>query len=158
MFSSFDNDRKVKKREYLNLKNRGLIIISLIALLSSIHWTLNFLKYSESSYDVPSAKLLSYISNDDIYFSALPGIGTAKFVLLGDVHYLNPRRVSGYVTKRSTPERRLLYILPKNSCASIHLNVKPCTERLFQLEPTVQLKKIDTDNQFDYYLPFNPTK
>jgi hypothetical protein len=75
--------------------------------------------------EVMSDKVPKY----DFQVVGFKGVDKAKFVMLGDVRYLDSTRGFNLVTKRSIPQRPLLYLTPPHSCKSIDCKI---THRKFR--------------------------
>lgn len=121
-----------------------LVISGIFSLLT---WSANYFKYSQSSYGKPSISIVKYINKSDIYFKGREGVGagSAAFVALGDVHFLNPSH------KRSSPERPLVYITLTELCKKEPEATKSCLKREFGLLKNEELELLEVAPPFNIF-------
>jgi hypothetical protein len=124
---------------------RYVLVVS--GVLSLITWSLNYARYSQISYGNPSESVVHYINSSDIYFKGPEGVGagSAAFVSLGDVHFLNPGR------QRSWPERPLVYFTLEGVCESRPESLKSCLRKEFGLQKHEQLELVEVAPPFKVY-------
>jgi hypothetical protein len=127
-------------------KFTGYIVV-IAGVISLITWSLNYAKHSQISYGNPSSTVVRYINDSDIYFRGTEGLGagSAAFVSLGDVHFLNPGR------QRSSPKRPLIYFTLKGVCDYRPESVKSCLRKEFGLQKHEELELVEVAPPFMVY-------
>ena len=105
-----------------SVKMKSHIFASLmlvLALLAIIGWSVSWIGSRQYSFLPATSKEQAFFNKYDVQMSGFPGGNTTKFILQGNVHYVEPSRAVGVTTERSVPPRPLAYVVPSNSCQTV---------------------------------------
>lgn len=135
-------EKRPKKKAYKRITGISVCCLFVSTITSFVWWGQDYQKNSISISSVVPDRIAQTIQTKDIYFSGFKGVGagSAALTLLGDVHYLNPGRIGGVPTKRSNPNRELVYLLHNSFCHQKSILDLSCARGLFGLESESNLK------------------
>jgi hypothetical protein len=128
--------KKVSGNSKKHLEKLFMPVFVLLTLFTSIGAVNDWLVFRSQTISLQTKQVMSdKLSKYDFQVIGFKGVDKAKFVMLGDVHYLDTTRGFNLVTQRTVPQRQLLFVVPPFSCKSLE-----CV--------TVQRKFID-QNRFE---------
>jgi hypothetical protein len=138
IFLAKTNAQRNSKKQSEKLFMPVFVILTLFTSIGAVNDWLVFRNQTISLQT--KEKMADKVSKYDFYVIGFKGVDKAKFVMLGDVHYLDSTRGFNLVTQRSVPPRPLLYIVPPYSCKSVEcalvqqkFNDQGKFERVFQV-------------------------
>jgi len=111
-----DSDLGIVKNKKSRHKFASLLLI--LALLATVGWSVSWIGSRQFSFWPATSKEQAFFNEYDVQMTGFPGANTTKFILQGDVHYVEPSRAIGVSTMRSVPPRPLAYVVPSSSCQS----------------------------------------
>jgi hypothetical protein len=114
VFLAKTNDKRNPKKHSGRLFMNVFIILTLFTSTGAVNDWLVFRNKTISlqTKQIMNEKVMKY----DFQVIGFKGVDKAKFVMLGDVHYLDSTRGFNLETQRSEPQRPLLYLVPPNTC------------------------------------------
>jgi hypothetical protein len=116
IFFAKSNTNKSSKR---HLEKLFMPVFLVLTILTSIGAVNDWLVFRSQTISLQTKQVMSEIvSKYDFNVVGFKGVDKAKFVMLGDVHYLDATRGFNLVTQRTVPQRPLLYLVPPYSCKS----------------------------------------
>ncbi len=88
-----------------------------LTLFTSIGAVNDWLVFRSQTISLQTKQLMTdKVTKYDFAVIGFKGVDKAKFVMLGDVHYLDSTRGFNLVTQRSVPQRPMLYLVPPYTC------------------------------------------
>lgn len=95
-------------------------IFVILTLFTSVGAVNDWLVFRTQTISLETKQVMSdKISKYDFHVIGFQRVDKAKFVMLGDVHFLDYTRGFGLYTQRTVPQRPVLYLVPSYSCKSI---------------------------------------
>lgn len=105
-----------RKRKQVFFNPNSFFFASLL-LLASFSYQLEYVKYRNFTFDMErNSAFGEVLSSSDIYAFGFPNPGLVQLILFGDVRYGNESRGFGVTTRRSVPDRRLVFVSPRGYC------------------------------------------
>ena len=92
-------------------------VFVVLTLFTSIGAVNDWLVFRSQTISLQTKQLMTEkVTNYDFAVIGFKGVDKAKFVMLGDVHYLDSTRGFNLVTQKSVPQRPMLYLVPPYTC------------------------------------------
>jgi hypothetical protein len=92
-------------------------VFVVLTLFTSIGAVNDWLVFRSQTISLQTKQLMTEkVTKYDFAVIGFKGVDKAKFVMLGDVHYLDSTRGFNLVTQRSVPQRPMLYLVPPYTC------------------------------------------
>ena len=115
---------KVENESKKILEKSFMPVFTILTLFTSIGAINDWHVFRNQTISLKTKEVMSdKVSKYDFQIVGFKGVDKAKFVMLGDVRYLDSTRGFNLVTKRSTPQRPLLYLVPPHTCKSIDCDI-----------------------------------
>jgi hypothetical protein len=120
----FFTKTKVENESKKILEKSFMPVFTILTLFTSIGAINDWQVFRNQTISLKTKEVMSdKVSKYDFQIIGFKGVDKAKFVMLGDVRYLDSTRGFNLVTKRSTPQRPLLYLVPPHTCKSIDCDI-----------------------------------
>ena len=107
----------VKRNPKKQSESLFMPVLMVLTLFTSIGAVNDWLVFRSQTISLQTKQIMNEkVMKYDFQVVGFKGVDKAKFVMLGDVHYLDSTRGFNLVTQRSIPQRSLLYLVPPYTC------------------------------------------
>jgi len=113
IFSDYSNHLKAIVK---NSAKKILIVLIILATITSLTWMSDWVKYRSFSIDTSKEFARGVLDKNDVLIIGNWTGSAISLILQGDVRYFLPSRGFQLSTYRSKPSRELVYLLPKGQC------------------------------------------
>jgi hypothetical protein len=116
IFLAKTNVKRNPKKQPESLFMPVFIVLTLFTSTGAVN---DWLVFRSQTISLQTKQLMTEkVTKYDFQVIGFKAVDKAKFVMLGDVHYLDATRGFNLVTQRTVPQRPLLYLVPPYSCKS----------------------------------------